>query len=115
MKVWSDKQFTYIEDERGIIYFETGKCIDGSEIARILNTSRQNVSKTLKKSFKKIYLRIRNSNKGIKPFEIATLMAEMFGIETNKEFNSFYRLFPYEIKNKILEDSIGKGYNKALH
>ena len=69
-------------------------------------TTRQHVSAILKKSMGKIYTSLKNEEPESTPFQIASSMFLMFGINhcNEKEVKKFFRLFPKKIKNDIIED-----------
>jgi len=55
--------------------------LTGAEIARELNITRQAVSNNLKRAMTKVYNEVSKSEKTWGPFEVATAMSQMFGVE----------------------------------
>jgi DNA-binding transcriptional regulator LsrR (DeoR family) len=79
---------------------------DGAEIAKKLGTTRQNVSQTLKRAIKKYYLKLKEMEKDMGPFELALTMMNMFGVIDKTDVVKFYNLFPHDIRQEIKSDVI---------
>jgi len=95
------------------------KPLTGAEIARELNITRQAVSNNLKRAMTKVYDEIKRSEKSWGPFETATAMSQMFGVEQDsaEELKKFFKLFPPKIRKEIEADAfqqLGPATQKKL-
>jgi predicted transcriptional regulator len=92
-----------IEKGKKVAVFETGKSMNGTDIAKELGVSRMAVSQSLKRSLKKIYYLLKKSNRHYDPFEIAVTMSQILrvSLDCENEVNKFFNLFPMEIKEEI--------------
>ena len=79
---------------------------DGAEIAKKLGTTRQNISQTLKRAMKKYYVKLKEMEKDMGPFELALIMMKMFGVVDKTDVVKFYNLFPNDIRLEIKMDVI---------
>lgn len=75
----------------------------GAEIARILNTSRQSISNSLKRAMGKCLFRVMHDT-GSSPFTAASILAEKLQVD-DEDYVNFYNLFPVSFKYR------GKKYN----
>jgi len=91
---------------------ETGKHLSGTMIAEKLNISRAAVSQILKRSIKKIYLSLKNSNKEYSTIQIISGMAKLFNIKTESEYKKFFRLLPENVKGEINAAAKDNGYKR---
>lgn len=91
------------------IKFETGKHMSGSEIAGKLNISRAAVSQRLQRSMGTIYVSLKRKY-DCSSIQVASAMAKVFNISTEKEYKKFFRLFPDDIKGEINEEARNLGY-----
>ena len=87
-------------------YFRKDAVMDGEEIADEFGTTRQNVSRILKDALAKFYLKVKILNKEMTPFEVATCMMEMLGVNQRdqNEISKFFTLFPPKLKSEIERD-----------
>ena len=87
-------------------FFVKDAIMDGEEIAAEFGTTRQNVSRILKDALAKFYLKVKILNKEMTPFEIATCMMEMLGVNQRDENEAakFFTLFPPNLKLEIETD-----------
>jgi predicted DNA-binding protein YlxM (UPF0122 family) len=97
----------------------TDKPMTGAEIARELNITRQAVSNNLKRAMTKVYQEVSKSEKTWGPFEVATAMSQMFGVDqdSQEELKKFFKLFPPKIRKEIEEDAfqqLGPATQKKL-
>jgi len=79
--------------------------MSGEEIARHLGVTRQNVSNTLKRAMRKFYHKVSELDKSWSPFQIATVMVQMFGVTAPNDIKKMFNLFPPDIRGKIEEDA----------
>lgn len=93
----------FIEGNKDFVFFETGRPIIGSDIAKILNISRMAVSQALKRALKKIYYLLKKNNRHLDPFEVAVIISQMFSVslDSDTEMNKFFNLFPKDLKKEI--------------
>jgi len=103
--VSSIEGYTFFIDEKKCFDFETGKHLTGQEIANILNISRVAVSQNLKKGLTKIYKFLRKRNTYLDPVDVVLLMADMFGIKSETQYNNFFKLFNNKIKGEIYKNA----------
>jgi hypothetical protein len=81
------------------IYMQTG-----------VRTSRMNISNALKSAMRSFYKSLSKMEPDLSPFQIASLMLQMlYNPQNDKEFRggveSFFRLFPNDIRNEIGKDA----------
>ena len=99
--------FTPYEEGANIFnYFQKLAPMTGEEIADELVCTRQNVSRILKELMFKIFKKVRLLNRDKTPFEVATIMFEMLGVNQRQENEivKFYTLFPPKLRKEIEED-----------
>lgn len=99
--------FTPYEEGANIFnYFQKLSLMTGEEIADDLVCTRQNISRILKEIMSKIFKKVRLLNKDKTPFEVATIMLEMLGVNQREENEivKFYTLFPPKLRNEIEQD-----------
>lgn len=102
-----------VEDADGIL-----RPMNGEEIVEDIyrqtgvRTSRQNISNALKSAMKSFFLNFQKMEPELSPFQIASTMMHMLYVpnaKNDKEFrggvDSFFRLFPKDLKEKIEEDA----------
>lgn len=97
----------------------TDKPMTGAEIARELNITRQAVSNNLKRAMTKVYAEVSKSEKSWGPFEVATAMSQMFGVDQDspEELKKFFKLFTPKIRKEIEQDAfqqLGPATQKKL-
>jgi hypothetical protein len=87
-------------------YFAKFRPMTGEEIAEEENTTRQNISRVLKDAMGKVYYKTRHLNEKLTPFETATFILEMFGVNQRgkSEIAKFFKLFPPDIRAEIEND-----------
>jgi predicted transcriptional regulator len=77
----------------------------GAEIAAELGITRQAVSQALKRALKKVYIETGKLDKGWGPFEVATVMSQIFNVDDEDDLSKFIRLFPPDIRKEIETDA----------
>lgn len=92
------------------VKFKNGKHMSGQEIADKLNISRAAVSQTLKRSIEKVFISLKKKNKNQSNIKIMSVMANEFNIQSNIEYQKFFRLFPERIKRNIYDEAKKIGY-----
>ncbi len=95
------------------------KPMTGAEIARELKITRQAVSNNLKRAMTKVYDSVMKQEKSWGPFETATAMSQMFGVDqdSSEELKKFFKLFPPKIRKQIEQDAfkqLGPATQKKL-
>lgn len=87
-------------------FFQKEHTMTGEEIADELNCTRQNISRILKEVMFKVFKKIQRINRGKTPFEVATIMLEMLGVNQREENEivKFFTLFPPKLRTEIEED-----------
>ena len=101
------------------IQIEDGNPLNGEEIVNEIRkqtgvkTTRQNISNALKSSMISFYNKTSQLDREWTPFQIASVMLEMLYQPNSHDSNnsrggveSFYRLFPKELKNIIKKDAL---------
>jgi len=91
-------------------YYEKLVPMSGEQIAQELNTTRQNISSVLKRTMTKIYNRVQRENLEMSPFEVVVYISEILGVNQRgeQEISKFFKLFPPEIRQQIIEDGQNK-------
>lgn len=97
--------YTFFIEEKKCVDFITGKCLTGQEVADNIGISRSSVSQSLKRSIKKLYLRLKKKNKILSPMEIVLLMTEILEINDETQFKKLFILFNPKIKGEIKRDA----------
>lgn len=88
---------------------------NGSEIAKELGVTRQSVSNILKKAMKKVYLKAKEMEPLLSPFEISCTLLNILNVgHTQEEVKSFYNLFPLDIRNEIEKDALENHVSKTF-
>lgn len=93
------------------VAYETEKHMSGQEIADILEITRSAVSQSLKRSIRRIFLKLKKNN-NISSIEIACAMAKVFNVKTDSQYVNFFRLFSDDIKGEIYAEACKSGYCK---
>ena len=105
-------------DDEGVVKctaYESGRHLNGEEIARALGITRSAVSQILKRTVRNVYYKLRRYNSSdVSTSQIVAIMAEMFEIKTDKEYRKFFRLFPEKIQGEVHRDAYKKGYRVAI-
>jgi len=79
--------------------------MNGEEIAKALGVTRQNVSNVLKRAMKKVYFETGDLDPTWSPFQVVTVIAQMFKITNQSDISKFFALFPPDIKEEIETDA----------
>lgn len=75
---------------------------DNSEVAKKLNTSRQNTSQTTKRALLKIFKAYKRLNPTMTSTQVMAVMMDIFNIDDQ---HKFFNELPTYIKNKVLKDA----------
>lgn len=102
-----------VEDVNGILRPMNGEeIVEDIYLQTGIKTSRQNISNALKSAMRSFYLNLSEMEPELTPFQVASLMLQMLYIpnaRNDKEFRggveSFFRLFPKDIKDRIERDA----------
>jgi prolyl-tRNA synthetase len=88
------------------VSFEKLHPMTGEEISEDMACTRQNVSRILKDVMEKFYNKVKFIHRDKTPFEIATVMMEMLGVNqrNENEILKFHTLYPLALRNEIEED-----------
>ena len=78
----------------------TGDHMKGQEIADIIGISKSAVSQAIKRSMKKIYYSMKYRY-DCNPVEAVCLMANLFNVNSEEQYNKFFKLFPPDIKGEV--------------
>ena len=96
--------YSFIIENKSIAsFFKTGKSMTGSDVAERLGVSRMAISQSLKRSLKKIFLKLKRNNKHLDSFEIAVTLSQLLrvSLDCENEMNKFFNLFPMDIQKEI--------------
>lgn len=102
-----DEGYSFFIDKKGWVMYETGKHMTGQEIAEVLDISRSAVSQSLKRSLASIYRHLKIRNRNLNSFDLILIMADMFDIKTEVQYEKFFRLFDNRVKGEICRDAKG--------
>lgn len=81
------------------------RAMNGEEIAKELEITRQSVSSVLKIAMKKVFLKTAQLDKEWTPFQVATVMSQMFKVSQAEDLKKFFNLFPSDIRSLIETDA----------
>ncbi len=81
------------------------RAMNGEEIAKSLGVTRQNVSNLLKRAMKKVYYEVSKLDESWSPFQIATVITQMFNVTNQEDITKMFNLFPPDIKQCIESDA----------
>ena len=77
--------------------------MSGEKIAKKLHISRQAVSSTLKKGLPKMYQNTKDTNPGMKPWDVLLLIGQKTGM--SDDLNKLLKLMPKNIRTEIETDA----------
>lgn len=76
-----------------------------AEIGRELETTRSNVSQTLKRALTKVYNKILYEHElASRPTEALLLMLKHFNINNDEDAQEFFKILPKQIKSEVEND-----------
>ena len=88
------------EKEMKCTAYITGDHMKGQEIADVIGLSKSAVSQIIKRSMKKIYYSMKYRY-DCNSIEAVCLMANLFNVQTEEQYDKFFKLFPQEIKGEV--------------
>ena len=77
-------------------------------IAADLGTSRQYIDQTIKRAMRKVFKGVSLMNPDSSPFEVTLIIAKMFKVVQDADFEKFFTDFPEDIRRKIMADALTK-------
>jgi hypothetical protein len=97
--------------ENGKVTYVIGEAGDekAADIARKLDSTRQNISQTIQRGMGKFYKALSNTEPSWTPFQVAVAMSQMLQPDAGvKEMQAFIKLFPPAIRKEIIADAATK-------
>jgi hypothetical protein len=89
------------------VYAENNKEVYVIDCLGNQTTTRQHISQLIKRAMGKAYKAVKMEDPDMAPFAIAANLLLMFGVNHSdeKEVKKFFRLFPKDIKDAIVNDA----------
>lgn len=74
------------------------------EIARDINTSKQNVNQILKRALRKVFKKMKKLNPEMLSFDLILNLAKTLNITKEKDILNFFNDFPADVRQEIEND-----------